>query len=117
MLKRLKVSVRRSELQTTHTDIPAWELPVLRVVYPEKDAVQVLGEIIVNREPPVAQAEFERLQRRYGRIENDDGSKGAAYVDAVFGQFGVGTANLEREIAKAVVQQVEETADDNADLI
>jgi hypothetical protein len=103
MYKRLKVSVQLSELHQQHLTVPAWELPILTAVHGQAK-ISVNGEELDKRESPSAEVEFERLQKRYGNMENSDGAKGLFYADAVFGQFGVGTATLAKAITEATVQ-------------
>ncbi len=104
MLKRLNLAIKMSELHEQHVTVYSWELPIVRAMHGNK--VTVLGETTINREAPDAQEEFGRLQRRYGKTNPEDGGKGAPYVDAVYGQFGVGTAALAKAIDEAVIEEI-----------
>lgn len=97
-VKYVRVHVRRSELHTTETAVPLWELPVLQAVHGD---VTVIGETLVEREPPSASEEFERLLKRYKQSRTDDGALSLPYVATVYGQFGVGEKALERAIREA----------------
>jgi len=110
-IKFVKVRVHRGEgnIHQVVDNFAAWEVPILEAVH---TAVEVLGEIVVNRAPPEAADEYGRLEARYGRSENDDGSKGIPFVAAVYGQHAVGVAALRREIAAATTEDAPETGDD-----
>lgn len=109
-IKYLKLKVHRSEMHTVIRDFPEWEMPILEAMH---GTVEVEGKpLIVNRAPPDAQDEYARLERRYGRQENEDGSKGIPYVAAVYGQHGVGVARLKQAIEAGTVEDAPETAED-----
>lgn len=109
MLTYKKVMIRRSELQTAPDIVPAWELPILEALH---DDVTETGEILLDRDPPGAEDEYKRLENRYPRVINEDGSKGLPLVAAVYGQFNIGVATLKRLIDAATVN-----VGDNADLL
>lgn len=95
-MKAEVVHVRLSELHTQQLVVPPWEVPVLQAVHGDAD-VQVVGSVTLDRELPEPTAEYERLERRYGR----DSKSEQAYVAMVYGQFGAGIANLERAMLDA----------------
>lgn len=96
------VDIRRSELSTTRVTVPAWELPILQAVHGAVGVTPV-EEKIVEAETPEAEAEFMRLTGRYGYGRNKDGSRGALFAEAVYGQHQAGIMNLQRQMDAAVV--------------
>lgn len=100
-IKYLKVKVIRSELHQVVDNYPEWEVPILEAMH---QAVERLGEIVQNVDTPNAEDEFERLKNRYGRSENDDGTKGIPYVASIYGQHGIGITTLRRAIEQATVE-------------
>lgn len=105
MIRAKKVEIRKSELASMVKVVPAWEAPLLAAMW--EDGYRELADVVIDREPPEAADEYRRLETVYRLSENDDGSKGAPYVAAVYGQFGPGTAALKRAIADAVVDQAD----------
>lgn len=101
MLKFKIAQIRISERHTQQVIVAEWELPILQAMHAD---VQETGETLVNRKPPGAEDEFNRLVNRYKSVVNEDGSKGLPYAVSVYGQFGVGTKALERAIAAATVE-------------
>lgn len=110
-IKYVKVKVIRSEMHQVIDNYPEWEIEILEAIH---QAVERLGEITYNIAAPDALDEFERLKNRYGRSENEDGSRGIPYVASVYGQHNVGVTALRRAIEKAVVQ---EAPSDGSDLL
>jgi hypothetical protein len=104
MIRHITVDIRRNEGATIRNSFAAWEIPVLKVVHGE-DAVTVIGEKLVNRDPPEPHDEFTRLNTRYKRGRNDDGSQGTPYVHMVYGELGV--AKLAQAISDAVTEAPE----------
>jgi hypothetical protein len=83
--------------------LPLWEVPVVAAVH-EGD-VKVLEDVtMVGRDLPDAKEEFERLENRYKRSRNEDGSFGLPVVANVYGQHGAGVQALKRAIADATVE-------------
>lgn len=89
MLRHIAVEIRRNETIQLRNSFPEWEIPVLRAVHGD-DNVTVVGEKLVDRDPPDAQDEFVRLNERYKRSRNDDGSLSTPFVHMVYGEMGVG---------------------------
>lgn len=110
-IRYIKAKVVRSEMHTIIRDFPEWEIPILEAMH---QSVEKLGEIVVNRDAPNADEEYDRLERRYSRSENEDGSRGIAYVATIYGQHGAGRIALRREIEKAVTQ---DAPPDGSDLL
>ena len=88
MIRHVKVQIRRNETVSLVNSFPAWEIPVLKAVHGD-DAVEVIGERLVDRPPPDAQDEFVRLNDRYRRARNEDGSLGTPFLHQVYGELGV----------------------------
>ncbi len=110
MIRFRKLKVEISPQTILEVGVPEWEVPIMRLVHTKEnpdgsttDAVEDLGEILIDRPVSDANSEFVRLSNKYGRFENDNGTKGLPYVAMVFGQSGIGQAKLQREIDKAVV--------------
>ena|SRR6266853_552696 len=100
-IKALELRIVRNELATFVEWFPAWELPILEAMH---QSVTVIGQSIFDdRNPPDVQEEYNRLQTRYGRTTNEDGSRGLPYVAAVYGQFNVGYSRLGDAIKAATV--------------
>lgn len=102
MFKTVSVDIRRSEMTTIHTTVPAWEVPILVALH-GRGQVTPVGEGTKDAEVPNTETEFERLKARYGRERRDDGSIGALLAEAVYGQYAAGTMNLQRQIEAATV--------------
>lgn len=104
-IKGQRVSIRRSELHTVEDTLALWEVPIVDAVHDE-GALKVLADVIIaDRELPAAKEEYERLENRYKRARNDDGSFGLPVVAVVYGQAGVGLQALKRAIQDAKVEE------------
>lgn len=104
-IKGQRISIRRSELHTVEDFVPLWEVPVIAAVH-DDGAIKVLEEkIMAYRDPPDAKEEYERLEVRYKRARNDDGSQGLPVVATVYGQHAAGLQALKRAIAEAQVEE------------
>lgn len=101
MIRHAFVDIRRNEGATVRNSFPLWEIPLLKVVHGE-DSVAVLDEKLVNRDPPEAHDEFTRLNERYKRSRNEDGSQGTPFVHMVYGELG--TQRLQAAIDAAVTE-------------
>lgn len=104
MIRHVTVEIRRNETVSLVNSFPQWEIPVLKAVHGD-DAVVVKGEKLVNREPPEAQDEFVRLNDRYKRARNEDGSLGTPFVHMVYGELGVD--RLARAIEDSITEAPE----------
>lgn len=100
-IKALEVRIVRNELATFVEFFPAWELPILEAMH---QSATVIGESTTDRDAPDVQEEYKRLETRYGRTTNEDGSRGLPYVAAVYGQFNVGYSRLGDAIRAATVE-------------
>jgi len=100
-IKMKNVMVRRDPALIIPQEVPAWELPLLESAH---ENVTVESERTLNRAAPDAQDEYKRLEAKYGRSENDDGSRGQPHVAAVYGHVsGGGVKRLAEAIQAAVV--------------
>jgi len=102
-VKGQKISIRRSELHTAEEVMPLWEIPIVAAVHDGQIAIRE-DVIIAERDLPNAAEEFERLENRYKRARNEDGSFGLPVVATVYGQHGAGIQALKRAIAEAAVE-------------
>lgn len=103
-IKGKLISIRRSELHTVEDTVAAWEVPVIAAVH-DDGAVKVIGDVIIaSRDLPPAKEEYERLEARYKRARNDDGSQGDPVVATVYGQHALGLQMLGRAISDAKVE-------------
>jgi hypothetical protein len=101
MIRCHRVEIRKDEHTTLPTAVPAWELPILQVVH-GPDNVKVVGEKLIDRQPPEAHDEFVRLTNRYGRSEQEDGTKGPPFTHIVWGQLG------QQKLAEAIQSAITE---------
>lgn len=100
-IKALEVRIVRNELATFVEWFPSWELPILEAMH---QSATVVGQSTMDRDAPDVQDEYKRLETRYGRTTNEDGSRGLPYVAAVYGQFNVGYSRLGDAIKAATVE-------------
>lgn len=104
MLRHVTVDIRRNETMHLRQSYAQWEIPILKAVHGD-DAVTEVGEKLVDRPPPEPQDEFVRLNDRYKRSRNEDGSLGTPFVHQVYGELGVD--RLAVAISEAVVDAPE----------
>lgn len=103
-VKAQVISIRRSELHTVEETMPLWEVPVVSAVHDE-GAVKILEDVILAKYVlPDAKEEMQRLENRYKRARNEDGSQGLPVVATVYGQHAAGLQALKRAIAEAQVE-------------
>lgn len=101
MIRCLRLEVRKDEHTTLPIAVPEWEVPILDAVH-GPDNVKRCGTKLIDRDPPEAQDEFVRLVNRYGRSEDENGTKGPPWAHIVYGQLGV------QRVAEAIKAAVEE---------
>ncbi len=100
MIRYLNVTVQRNELHHQPVTVPAWELPLLESLYA---GVAVTGETFLDRERPLPEAEYDRLERKYRDFRDDKGDyTGQSVVGEVYGKFAAGLRALEQAINEAV---------------
>lgn len=93
-MRYARVSVNRNETSRVSLTIPAWEIPILGLIYGDENVVDS-GEFVESpNEYPAADAEFDRLSRRY----KDNTETSVAFVAAIYGQGPAGIRALQREI-------------------
>lgn len=83
-----------------HVTVPRWEVPILEAVH--ADVTPIRG-IVEDRPTPSSDQEYDRLIACYGESVSEDGSKGVAYVAAVYGQMGAGRAALRTAMQACVL--------------
>lgn len=95
-MQMVNVLVKRSEHLAIPRAVGAWEVPILELVH-GSDKIEVLDEVTeVDRELPEPLAEFERLERRYGRDEES----GRSWVSQAYaGARGI--SDLERAMKES----------------
>lgn len=104
-IKGQVISIRRSELHTVEDTVPLWEIPVIAAVH-DDGAITVKRDVtIAYRELPNAKEEYERLENRYKRARNEDGSQGLPVVATVYGQHAAGIQTLKRAIEESTVAE------------
>jgi hypothetical protein len=99
--KFVEILIKRDAILAIPAKVATWELPIIEAAH---EGVEVVSEFVFDRPPPDVKDEFERLSQRYGRSENEDGSRGLPYVQAVYGQHGVGLGRLADAIKAATVE-------------
>lgn len=96
-MQYVKANVRVNELQSQQVQVPPWEFMVLQAIHGE-DA-SMLEVIEVDREPPAADLEYQRLELKYKAGYDDDNKR--PWVARVFGEFGEGLDKMQRIIDQA----------------
>lgn len=94
--QRVKV-VKDPVATVMNRSVPGWEIPVLEFLFGSAN-IQQQGEYeLVEREYPLAFAEFDRLEKAYG----SDVKSGVPHVVAVYGSGDRGIRALQAAIDKA----------------
>lgn len=83
-MRRITVSIGRSERESAQISVGAWEVDILRLVHGPQH-VQVVGNTTDGNDYPDPQVEFERLCKRYGE---DRENGGAPFAAQIFGAMG-----------------------------
>ena len=105
MLRYAQVRVARDPTAATIVrDVAEWELPVLEEVFGEGN-VQHIGEHLIQREAPDADAEYARLEAAY---KKPPGEAAVPVVETVYGSGSRGKRAIAKAIAEAVVDVVPE---------
>lgn len=100
-IKVATLRIVKNELCTLQETVPLWEVPLLEALH---GTVETLSQSVQSgRDAPEAADEYTRLENRYQRTRNEDGSFGIPTVAAVYGQHGAGISMLKRAIAEATV--------------
>lgn len=87
--------IKISSTHTQRVEVPRWEVPVLQVIH--GNAVEIVGQVVIDRAVPDPAAEFQRLAARYGP-KNEK----VPAVAAIYGNFGPGTTALRTEIRNSL---------------
>lgn len=99
MYPYLQVELFRSEASTVRLSIPPWELPVLQAVHtPER--LTVVGQRMVDRAPPEAGVEYDRLAEKYKSLNSAEGE--VKFVEMAYGLPPRGVQTLAQAIRDAV---------------
>jgi hypothetical protein len=110
-MRYVTLSVHRNESDTVVSSYFPWEIPLLQALYGAERVVEV-GEVTVEREYPSAEAEFDRLSRRYG--SNADN---VPLVVSVYGAAPFGLQRLEGEMNRYIgIEEAARAAEENAAL-
>lgn len=110
-VKYIRAEVEVSDAHTQQICVAEWEMPILAAKHPRiESGPRIVEEVWIERDPPDTRGEYVRLENRYGRTMNEDGSKGAPWVAAVYGGMvaGQGGGNLAKAI-KAATLEVDST--------
>jgi hypothetical protein len=94
-MKYAVCEVRVSELHTKQLSCPPWEVPILQAIH--GNAVTVIGEREVDRDPPEPEHEYQRLATRYSGNKETP----STVVAQVYGVFEAGIHALEKAINDA----------------
>lgn len=89
-----RVSVTRNETSRVSLTVPAWEIPILGLIYGDENIVDSGDTVDNDSDYPSAEAEFDRLSRRY----KDNSETGVSFVGAIYGQGPAGIRALKAEI-------------------
>jgi hypothetical protein len=89
-MKLIELILNRTDHDSLTKQIPPWEVPVMQVVF-GAEKTQILRELEDERPYPAADAEYDRLVRRYGVDREDTGSE---FVALVYGIAPLGAQRL-----------------------
>lgn len=103
-VKYIRANVEVSDAHTQQVCVPEWEIPILTAMHVRREeGPEVIGQEFAMRDaPPDLRSEYSRLEQRYGRTVQENGSKGAPWVAAVYGTLASG--NLKKALDAAVVE-------------
>lgn len=97
----ITVKIRKNELSTLEESFPEWEIPLVEALF---EQCERLGKFTVDRDPPNAQEEFQRLESRYSRPTGTDGTPSMPLVISIYGAHQPGLMNLARAIKEGTVE-------------
>jgi|GEM_PF-4091951 len=80
--------------------VPEWEVPIIMAIHPE---VTEIRDCVEQRDAPSVSKEMDRLKLAYGAEREEGGITGLTYVEAVYGQHGIGLQSLKRAMQGAVL--------------
>jgi hypothetical protein len=91
-MRHVQIILRRDTNTVPMLTVPEWEVPILEFRY-DPENIERTGEVVlIDREYPSAEFEFDRLVRAYG----SDAKSGVPHAAAVFGQGSIGIKTLKR---------------------
>ena len=93
--------VKMNERNTQQVTVGPWEIPIMMAVH--GGHVKVVDTVSLEREPPDASMEYDRLANKYRNGHGEEGAGQPPYVEQVYGKFGEGIAKLDAAIQAAVV--------------
>lgn len=102
-LRHITALVRVTEALTVQITVPEWELHVVQAVHgTEGDLID--GNVLIERDPPNAGVELDRLAKRYGSTRDEDGRQGVSFVESVYGANRAGIVALGNAIKQATLE-------------
>jgi len=100
-LKYQEVEVRlQSGAAVMRKMVPAWETPILQAIHPE---VQIIRDVVEDREPPSVSGEMGRLIAAYGAEREEGGITGITFAESVYGKHAIGLESLRGAMQRAVL--------------
>lgn len=102
-MRRIFVRVTLSELASQVNAYPPWELPILDLVHGGQ--LRQLGTMHDDEPVPSPEAEYIRLERRFGRVKDDP--SGRSRVSQAYGEGALGIARLAEAMAEDLAEQAQ----------
>lgn len=96
-MRHVEVKVKRDTQTTYVVTIPEWEIPILEYIFDEGNVERIGDGVVLEREYPSAEFEFDRLEKIYGK----DSETKKTFASEVYGNAGVGIRNLKRAMLEA----------------
>lgn len=104
MLRYVTVRVKLTETSKRNCEVYAWEVPVLMAAHEGKCKVVEGKERLIDRDPPDAGFEFDRLERKYKAPRNADGGMTETpFVALIYGTASRGLDALAEAIDQHTV--------------
>lgn len=98
-LRFKQIEVRMGQgVSIIRINVPEWEVPIVQSIHGETTEIK---DIVEDREAISVSSEFSRLQLAYGAERKEGGITGIPYVEAVYGQGGIGITRLRQAILAA----------------
>jgi hypothetical protein len=104
VLRYITVRVKMTETSKRNVECYGWEVPVLMAAHEGKCKVVEGRERLIDREPPDAGYEFDRLERKYKAPRNADGGlTETPFVGLIYGAGSLGVGRLADAIRQHTV--------------